>query len=35
LVGKPEEKRPLEEIGVDGRAVLKWIPWKWVWKVWI
>jgi hypothetical protein len=22
LVGKPEEKRPLEDLGVDGRIIL-------------
>jgi hypothetical protein len=25
LVGKPEEKSPLEDLGVDGKIVLKWI----------
>jgi hypothetical protein len=25
LVGKPEEKRPLERRGVDGRIILRWI----------
>jgi hypothetical protein len=23
LVGKPEEKRPLKDLGVDGRIILK------------
>jgi hypothetical protein len=25
LVGKPEWKRPLGNVGLDGRAILKWI----------
>lgn len=25
IVGKPEEKRPLEGLSMDGRIVLKWI----------
>jgi hypothetical protein len=25
LVGKPQVKRPLVRIGVDGRIILKWI----------
>jgi hypothetical protein len=25
LVGKPEEKNPLEDLGVDGRITLRWI----------
>jgi hypothetical protein len=25
LVGKPERKRPLEDIGVDGKVILEWI----------
>jgi hypothetical protein len=29
LVGKPEGKRPLEEPGVDGRIILRWIFRKW------
>jgi hypothetical protein len=28
LVGKPEGKRPLERLGVDGRVMLEWILWK-------
>ena len=29
LVGKPEGRRHLEELGVDGRMILKWIFEKW------
>ena len=29
LVGKPEEKRHLEELGVDGSLVQNWIFEKW------
>jgi hypothetical protein len=29
LVGKPEEKRPLWDPGVDGRIILGWICKKW------
>jgi hypothetical protein len=29
LVGKPEGKRPLGNIGVDGRIILRWIFMKW------
>jgi hypothetical protein len=25
LVGKPEGKRPLEDLGIDGRTILKYI----------
>jgi hypothetical protein len=25
FVGKPEEGKPLEDIGVDGRIILEWI----------
>jgi len=28
-VGKPEGKRPLEDPGVDGRKILRWIFRKW------
>jgi len=34
LVGKPEGKRPLEDPGVDGRIILKWIFQQWVEVVW-
>jgi hypothetical protein len=27
-IGKPEGKTPLEDLGVDGRVILKWIPTK-------
>ena len=29
LVGKPEGKRPLEHLDVDGRIILRWIFGKW------
>jgi hypothetical protein len=29
LVGKPEGKRPLGRLGVDGRIILRWIFRKW------
>jgi hypothetical protein len=29
LVGKPERKRNLNELGVNGRIILKWILKKW------
>ena len=29
LVGKPEEKKHLEDAGVDGQIILKWIFRKW------
>ena len=29
LIGKPEGKKHLEEPGVDGRIILKWIFRKW------
>jgi len=29
LVGKPEGKRPLGDLDVDGRIILRWIFGKW------
>jgi hypothetical protein len=29
LVGEPEGKRPLEDTGIDGRIILRWIFRKW------
>jgi hypothetical protein len=29
LVGKPEGKRSLEDLGVDGSIILEWILGKW------
>jgi len=29
LVGKPDGKRPLRDLGVDGRIILRWICRRW------
>jgi hypothetical protein len=29
IVGKPEGKRPLEDLGIDGRIILKCVFEKW------
>jgi len=29
LMGKSEGKRHLEDSGLDGRIILRWIFWKW------
>jgi hypothetical protein len=34
LVGKPEEKRSLEDLGADGKIILEWILGKWGGKMW-
>jgi len=34
LVGKPEGKNHLEDHGVDGRIILRWIFRKWQVAVW-
>ena len=34
LVGKPEEKNHLQNLGIDGRTVLKWIFKKWDGDAW-
>jgi hypothetical protein len=34
LVGKPEGKNYLEEPGVDGRIILRWIVRKWDVRAW-
>jgi hypothetical protein len=34
LVGKPEGKNHLEDPGVDGRIILRWIFRKWYVGVW-
>lgn len=33
--GKPEGKRPLENMGVDDIIILKWVLETLVWRVWI
>jgi hypothetical protein len=35
VVGKPEGKNHLEDLGIDGRIILKLILWKWGGSVWI
>jgi hypothetical protein len=34
LVGKPGGKRPLEDVGVDGRIILRWILKIYVARLW-
>jgi hypothetical protein len=34
FIGKPEGKRPLKELDIDGRITLEWIFWKQGGKVW-
>jgi hypothetical protein len=34
LVGRPEGKSSLEDIGIDGRIILKWITKKYNTRVW-
>jgi hypothetical protein len=29
LVGKPEEREQFQDLGVDGKAILKWVLKKW------
>jgi len=34
FVGRPEGKYHLENLGTDGRIILKWILKKWDWEAW-
>jgi len=34
LVGKPERKSHLDDSGIDGRIILRWIFRKWVVRAW-
>jgi hypothetical protein len=34
LVGKPEGKRPVGRLGVDGKIKLEWVLGKWDGKLW-
>ena len=34
MVGRLEGKRPLEDLGVDGSAIIKWILKKWDGEAW-
>jgi hypothetical protein len=34
LVGKPEGKRPLEDVDIDGKIILQCISGKWGERVW-
>jgi len=34
LVGRPEGKNHFEDLGVDGRIILKWISKKWDGEAW-
>ena len=34
LVGKPEGRNHLEDLGIDGRTILKWILEKWDGEAW-
>jgi hypothetical protein len=35
FVGKPEGKSYLEDLGMDGRSIFKWICKEWDGEVWI
>jgi hypothetical protein len=33
FVGKPEGKKPVKDLGVDGKIILEWMFGKWVGKL--
>jgi hypothetical protein len=35
LIGKPEGRTQLKDLGIDGKIILKWILRIWCWRLWI